>query len=92
MTQSPGSTRDAVIAALQEAAGVLDHPEIAPRLLKGGDVPFDEIEIDSLGVFEVIMHLEEEFGIELDSDEVSGQASVQALVAYLDERRSSLAG
>jgi acyl carrier protein len=75
--------RDAVIAALDRATGVLNRPEHARALMAGGDLRFDAIGIDSLSLFEMIMEVEERLGLELDADLVAGQESVAGLVAYL---------
>lgn len=76
--------RRAVVAALDEIAGLLSNPAIGPALARGEDVPFDRIEMDSLTRFEVIMRLEEEFGIELDDDEVLAQESVAGLIGFIE--------
>ncbi len=78
--------RDIVIEALNKATGILNEPEMARRILGGGDVRFDEMEIDSLSLFEVIMEVEERLGIELDADLVAAQPSIDAFAGYLAAR------
>ena len=75
--------RKTVIAALDKSINVLRDPEIGPRLLKGEDVAFDDMELDSLSVFEVLMFVEEELGIELETDEIEDIETVNGLVDFL---------
>ncbi|MCL4188440.1 MAG: acyl carrier protein [Rhodobacteraceae bacterium] len=84
--------RAAVVAALDEIAGLMSNPEIGPALARGEDVPFARIEMDSLTRFEVIMRLEEAFGIELDDDEVLAQDSVGGLAGFIEGRLAGRAG
>lgn len=78
--------RDTVVRALDEAVGIMRDPESGPALLRGEDVQFSNIEIDSLSMFEMLMFIEEELGIDIDLDEVEGLPSVDALVRHLDTR------
>lgn len=78
--------RNVAIGALHKAAGLLDHAERARTVLSGGDVAFDALEMDSLSRFEAIMQIEDELGLELDDDEVQDLATLNALVAFLEQR------
>ncbi len=78
--------RDIVIAALDKATGILNNADLARPLLGGHDVAFDQFEMDSLSLFEVIMELEERLGLELDADAVVASVSVAGLVSYLEAR------
>ena len=80
------AVREVVIGALHKATGVLNTPERARALLSGEDLAFSEIDMDSLSLFEVIMEVEDRFGIELDADLVAGHEGVDAFVAYLKTR------
>lgn len=84
--------RRAVVTALDEIAGLMSNPEIGPALARGEDVPFARFEMDSLTRFEVIMRLEEEFGIELDDDEVLAQDSVAGLARFIEGRLAGQPG
>lgn len=75
--------RRIVIDALDAAAGIRGDPRFAGPLLRGDDVAFADLEIDSLSRFEVMMHLEEALGIELDDDEVAEAATLDGLVRHL---------
>ena len=67
--------RAAVAEALQ-IPGDLATPELA-----FGDLP----QWDSLGHMEVMMHLEERFGVEITADTIAALISIPAICAYLQE-------
>lgn len=46
----------------------------------------DDLGADSLDVVEIIMHLEEEFDIEIPDEEAVRIATVQQIVDYVDEK------
>ena len=78
--------RKTVIDALHNATGFLDNPSHAKAVFGNNDISFDELEFDSLSRFDAMMQIEEELAIELDDDEVVSQGSLNALVAYLEQR------
>lgn len=41
--------------------------------------------LDSLDQFEIIMHLEEEFGIEIPDEDAESLGTIDAMVAYIDK-------
>ena len=43
----------------------------------------DDIEIDSLDLFDLVMSIEEEFGLEIPSEELEKLTTVGAMVDYL---------
>ena len=43
----------------------------------------EDLEADSLALFELIMSLEEEFGVEIPSEELEGLLTVQNVMDYL---------
>ena len=55
--------------------------EISPQLAFG-DLP----QWDSMGHMEVIMRLEESFGIEVNADTIAGLTSVPVICSYLEEQ------
>lgn len=55
--------------------------EIGPELAFG-DLP----QWDSMGHMEVIMRLEESFGIEVNADTIAGLTSLPAICSYLEEQ------
>jgi len=54
--------------------------EITPDLAFG-DVP----QWDSMGHMEVMMHLEEQFGVEINTDTIGELISIPAICAYLSD-------
>ncbi len=75
-----------VIAALEKASGANTSPDVFADLRNGKDVAFEDLEMDSLSRFEVIMQIEEALDIELDEDEILAQATVFSLAAFVSER------
>ena len=43
----------------------------------------DDLEIDSLDLFDLVMSIEEEFGLEIPSEELENLTTVGAMVDYL---------
>lgn len=81
-----GDLRGLVVAAIDRATATLNRPDLARELAEGRDIAFDRLEMDSLSLFEVVMEIEDQLGLELDADEVIRQGSVDGLVAYLGAR------
>ncbi len=46
-----------------------------------------DLEIDSLDVMELVMALEEEFGIKIPDDQIAELTSVDKIVAYIDANK-----
>lgn len=76
--------RAEVIRALDAVTGILNQPDVAHRLMAGDDVAFADLDLDSLSTLEMIMQIEDRFGVELDVDMVSQQVSVDGLVGWLE--------
>jgi acyl carrier protein len=68
--------RELVAGALQ-----VSPDEVTPELAFG-DLP----QWDSLGHMEVMLHLEEQFGVEMDTDLIANLTSVPAICAHLKEQ------
>lgn len=67
--------------------------EIIKEQLNTGDVEItaatsfkEDLEADSLDLFELIMALEEEYGVEIDSSELENITTVGAVMDYLKEK------
>jgi acyl carrier protein len=82
MTAEP-AIRALLIDALDASAGVRGNPAFAGAIARGEDIGLDALALDSLTRFEVMMHLEEALGIELDDDEVAAAATLDGLVRHL---------
>ncbi|MCY6353699.1 acyl carrier protein [Clostridium sp. ZS2-4] len=46
----------------------------------------DDLGIDSLDIFEIVMELEDEFEMEIPSEDLEGMNKVQDLVTYIDSK------
>lgn len=75
--------REIVIKALDRAAGLLTEPGTARLVMTGGDLDLAGLELDSLTNLELIMEIEDIFGIELDAEIVAAQQTLNALVAHI---------
>ena len=47
---------------------------------------FDELGVDSLGIFEIVMALEEEFEIEIPNEDAENMKTVGDAVKYIDSK------
>ena len=75
-TQTMKRVQDILAEALQ-----VPPDEISPQLAFG-DLP----QWDSMGHMEVILRLEESYGIEVNADTIAGLTSVPAICSYLEEQ------
>jgi len=48
----------------------------------------DDLGVDSLEIFEVIMSIEEEFEIEIPNEDVEGMKSVNEMVKYIESKKN----
>lgn len=48
----------------------------------------EDLDIDSLDLFEMVMSLEEEFDMEIPSEDLETVTTVGALVKYLEDRKA----
>lgn len=76
--------RKTVISALHTATDILNDPDLGQAVLNGADLDFDDIDIDSLSRFELIMHVEDALDLELDDDDLIRQTSLNQLIAFLE--------
>ena len=49
---------------------------------------FQDLGADSLDLLEIIMRLEEQFGIEINDEDAEKMNKMQEVVAYINERRT----
>ena len=52
------------------------------------DSTFQDLGADSLDLLEIIMRLEEQFGIEINDEDAEKMNKMQDVVAYINERRT----
>jgi acyl carrier protein len=72
--------RQSVIAALDQTAGLMDRPSLAPLALSGGNFALSELDIDSLSAYEIIMQLEDEFSIDIAPTTIAAATTLDDLV------------
>lgn len=71
-----------VVAIIEEKLG-LDGVEIT------AETRFKEdLDADSLDLFDMVMEFEEEFGVEIPSEDLEGITTVGALVAYIEKKQA----
>lgn len=75
-----------VSEALIEASGAKTEDHIIQNLKNGEDVKFEDLDMDSLSQFEVIMRIEDALDIELDADEIVAQGTVKTLANFVEQR------
>ncbi|KYH34867.1 acyl carrier protein [Clostridium tepidiprofundi DSM 19306] len=46
----------------------------------------DDLGVDSLEIFEIVMSLEDEFGIEIPNEDIEGIKTVKEIVDYIERR------
>lgn len=46
----------------------------------------DDLEIDSLDLFELVMAIEDEFGVEIPSEDLEKLTTIQSVMDYLKEK------
>ncbi|MCY6958154.1 acyl carrier protein [Clostridium brassicae] len=46
----------------------------------------DDLGIDSLDIFEIVMELEEEFGMEIPTEDLEDMKKIEDLVAYINSK------
>jgi acyl carrier protein len=74
------TARGFVLKALHGACGLLNDPLFARRLDDpNSDIDFSELELDSLGMVQATLALEDETGIEVDVGELVNHATVNSL-------------
>lgn len=72
-----------VNAILVEQLGV-DDEEVTPDASIG-----DDLGADSLDQVEIVMALEEEFGLEIPDEDATGWKTAQDIVTYVDAKRTA---
>jgi acyl carrier protein len=55
-----------------------------------GEATFNNLDLDSLTMIEMLLAVEEEFGVVIAEDEVSADNTVAAIVELIDSRKSTV--
>lgn len=84
---TPADVRAIIIRGVNEWVSAADRPLLAKRLANPAiDVPFDELEVDSLAAAEISMLIEDETGYACDIADFIAYPSVDTLSAFIAER------
>lgn len=75
--------KDAKTSIFEDICGLLEELADIPKDQVRGDVSFDELEVDSLMVIELISELSTLFRVELPIDEMVELTDIDSLVSYL---------
>lgn len=75
--------RNLTLEAFSIYAGLNDNSFVAGAILRQENFSIKQLDLDSLSLMEVSMHLEDGLGIELDVDELQACDTLNCLVDYL---------
>lgn len=63
-----------------------DHLEISEDEIKLESNFQDDLGVDSLDIFEIVMEIEDEFDLEIPNEDIENVKTVEDLVNYIDSR------
>ncbi|KGN03180.1 acyl carrier protein [Clostridium novyi A str. 4570] len=63
-----------------------DHLEISEDEIKLESDFQDDLGVDSLDIFEIVMEIEDEFDLEIPNEDIENVKTVEDLVKYIDSR------
>lgn len=72
--------REDIVAVIRKANVVSDPDKLRD------DITLDDQGIDSLGIFNVILLLQEKYGLEIPDEDMDPLVSISAIVDYLNKR------
>ena len=76
---------DANSLLIERVQGLLEEALQVPREQVGVDLAFGDLpQWDSMGHMEVMMRLEEQFGIEINNETIANLVSIPAICNYLE--------
>lgn len=75
--------RNLTLDAFRLYAGLSDNASVASAILRQENFALKSLDLDSLSLMEVAMHLEDGLGIELDMDDLQECHTLDDLVAHL---------
>lgn len=79
------NTKKSVISAIQASLQDGSDPEILKRLAAGENIPFSEMDLNSLRMVEISMFLDDELSIEIDFDSFEKVSTIDQLVQLCDD-------
>ena len=79
-----GAARKHILKAINATTSILDEPRFAACVADPGqNIPFADLELDSLAAMEICMELEEKAGIEIDLGDLAVYPSVNELAEHV---------
>jgi acyl carrier protein len=75
-------TESAVLPVLASALEAVGVDDATARLAESSDVTFDQLDVDSLGVIEIVARLSTEWGIDIPDEELATFHSPADILAY----------
>lgn len=63
-----------------------DHLEISEDEIKLESDFQDDLGVDSLDIFEIVMEIEDEFDLEIPNEDIENVKTVENLVKYIDSK------
>ncbi len=63
-----------------------DHLEISEDEIKLESDFQDDLGVDSLDIFEIVMEIEDEFDLEIPNEDIENVKTVEDLVKYIDSK------
>ena len=73
--------QDKVIQLVSEAT------KVESSKISGGTSFIDDLNLDSLDIVELMMKMEDEFGVEIPEEDAEGLKTVQDVVSYLETKQ-----
>jgi acyl carrier protein len=71
---------------IEQVQALLADALQVPGEMIGADMAFGDLpQWDSLGHMEVMMRLEEQFGVEVNPDTIASLISIQEIISYLED-------
>lgn len=67
---------------------IADHMKLGPEKVQSDTSLVDDLGVDSLDMAEMVMEIEDEFGVRIPDSKAAGLTTVPDLVAYLNEHAS----
>ncbi len=66
---------------------IVDTLQVDPSEVKKSTVLRDDLGADSLDLFELAMALEDEYGLEIETEDLESIVTVEDILTYLEEHR-----
>ncbi|MCY6372110.1 acyl carrier protein [Clostridium ganghwense] len=65
---------------------IAEHLDMGEEEIKLGSTFADDLGIDSLDIFEIVMELEDEFSMEIPTEDLEDMKKVEDIVTYINSK------